>query len=200
MKQIEFEQLESQQIYNRYIKQIEKSIATLSKTDRQDILMEFNSHIFEGVHKNKEISEKDNLINILNELGTPKTVLKPLVADKKLLQATRTFNPIHILKALMLNITNGVSYLFFSILYLTLLYGVYLIYAKLKAPKSTGIFFKNNRLFAIGNFKDFLGDETVRESLGNWFIPVIAIIILILYVLITLLLKLKKTLNKKTNQ
>ena len=33
MKQIEFEQLESQQIYNRYIKQIEKSIATLSLDD-----------------------------------------------------------------------------------------------------------------------------------------------------------------------
>jgi hypothetical protein len=198
MKQIEFELLESRQIYNRYIKQIEKSIATLSKTDRQDILMEFNSHIFEGINKNKEISEKDNLVNILNELGTPKTILKPLVADKKLLQATKTFNPIHISKALVLNISNGVSYILFGILYLLLLHGVYLIYSKLKTPTATGIFFKDDRFFAIGTFEDFSRDESIREVIGHWFIPVITIIIIILYILITLSLKLKRTLTKKT--
>lgn len=198
MKQIEFKQIESQQIYDDYIKQIQKSIAILSKTDRQDILMEFNSHIFEGIHKNKEISETNNLINILNELGIPKIILKPLIADKKLLQATKTFNPIHILKALALNISNGISYILFGILYLLLLYGVYLIYEKLKTPTATGVFFKDNRFFAIGNFEDFLGDESIREVLGNWFFPIIAIIILILYILITLFLKLKRTLNNKT--
>lgn len=198
MKKIEFELPESRQIYDRYIKQIQKSITALSKTDRQDILMEFNSHIFEGINKNTEISEKDNLVNTLNELGTPKTILKPLVADIKLLQATKTFNPIHIFKALILNISNGVSYLLFGILYLLLFYGIYLIYAKLKTPNGTGIFFKDGRFFAIGNFEDFLGNESIREVLGNWFIPVIVIIMLILYFIITLFLKLKRTLNKKT--
>lgn len=120
MKPIVFKQTASQKIYNDYINRIKRTISPLSKEDWEDILMEFNSHIFEGLKRSVEDSEVDNLLDVLEKLGAPEEVLKPLVAERKLNQATRTFNPLHVFKALVLNISNGIVYVFFALLYLIL--------------------------------------------------------------------------------
>ena len=46
MKQLEFKQEAAQRIYDDYIKRINRTVATLSKADQQDIQLEFNSHIY----------------------------------------------------------------------------------------------------------------------------------------------------------
>jgi uncharacterized membrane protein len=190
MKQINFKQSASQRIYDDYMKRITKAVATLPSADRQDILMEFNSHIYEGFQSSSKESEVDNLLDVLQKLGVPEEILLSLVADRKIEQATKTFNPIHVFKALVLNISNGISYIIFAVLYLALGIGVFLILAKLVNPSEVGLFIgHNNWVFGVSAYPE-------DEVLGNWFIPFILLAIVALYVLITLLLKLKRMLKK----
>lgn len=197
IKEIPFKEDASRRIYLSYMKRIERMIKPLSKTDQTEVLLEFNSHIFEGLVHKRQKNEIVKLIDILDKLGNPEEVLKPLIADKKLEEATRTFNPIHLFKALALNISNGVSYLIFGILYLSLFGFIFLIYAKLNNPDGVGLFMKNNSFMALGKLNDgYLRNPNIYEVLGNWFIPTMIFSILLFYLLITLLLKFKRSINK----
>lgn len=199
IKEIEFKETAPKRVYDSYIKRIKKAIRPLPSSDQNDILLEFNSHIYEGLQRNKNKSEIDNLLDILDKLGIPEEVLKPLVADKKMEQATKTFNPFHVIKALALNITNGVYYIIFFVLYLLLFGFVFLIYAKITNPNEVGLFFENGRFLALGKINaNYLTDSNYQEVLGNWFIPTMVLSILVFYVIITFLLKLKRCINKKS--
>ena len=141
MKEITFKNRSSTLIYRDYLKRLEKNLKHSSAKDRKNILMEFNSHIFEGIQRygNIEVNETEKLMEVLNKLGDPQDVLKPMIAEKKLEEATRTFNPIHVFKALVLNITNGVKYIFFAFLYLVLIGFLIIIGAKINNPKEVGL-------------------------------------------------------------
>ena len=103
IENIKFSQEASKRIYNDYMARIKKATNSLSLQNQNDIYMEFNSHIFEAIHHQKQGNEIDSLLDILEKLGTPEEVLKPLVADKKLEEATKSFNPLHIFKALIIS-------------------------------------------------------------------------------------------------
>ncbi|WP_394773921.1 hypothetical protein [Flavobacterium sp.] len=201
IEDIKFEQKASQRIYNDYMKRIKKATASLSKINQDDIYMEFNSHIFEAIQHRNNANEIDSLLDIIEKLGIPEEVLKPLIADKKLEQATRTFNPVHVFKALILNFTNGVSYIFFFVLYLFLFGFVFLIFAKIFYPSLVGLHIKPGSfsVFVLGIIspEDQAKNQTI-EVLCNFFIPVMLLSIVLFYFFITLLLKLKKTINQKT--
>lgn len=198
IERLKFQQSAAQRVYDDYMKRMQKTTKTLSKSDQEDVLMEFNSHIFEGMQNQSKDSEIDTLLDILDRLGTPEVVLKPMIADKKIEQATKTFNPIHIFKALVLNITNGISYIIFLFLYLLLLGFLYLIYAKLRYPSEVGMFFNDDSFMALGRVSaEKLQSSGMTEVLGYGFIPVMILSILVFYFLITLLLRLKRSLNKK---
>ena len=192
MKQLEFKQQAAQRIYEDYIKRINRSIASLSRADQQDIQLEFNSHIFESMQGSTLESEIDSLLDVLQKLGAPEEVLPQLVADKKLEQATRTFNPAHIFKALALNISNGISYTIFIILYLILGVGVFSVGAKIFYPNKVGFY-----IYETGGWSIGIGENTGTEVLGNWFIPVMLGALLVLYILTTLMLRLIRTLKLK---
>jgi hypothetical protein len=191
MKPIEFEHKAAQRIYDDYVNRINRTVATLSKADQHDILLEFNSHIYESMQGSNKESEIDSLLDVLQKLGAPEEVLIQLVADKKMEQATKTFNPAHIFKALVLNISNGISYTIFVILYLILGVGVFSIGAKIFYPDKVG-FFVYEKGWSIG-----IGENSGTEVLGNWFIPVMLVAIILLYILITLMLRLIRGLKKK---
>lgn len=198
-KKIQFKNADSQKIYENYLKQIQSAIKKLNQEDQNDILMEMNSHIYESMSKNEdENDELKNLINTLDKIGITNDVLKPLVAEKKLNQATKTFNPIHIFEALILNFSYGIIYFIFFILYLFLFSFVVLIFAKLFYPNNVGFFYKKGEIFQYGGF---IENEKLQnyEILGNWFIPVTILLAILFYFLITLLLKLKKSMRKKKN-
>lgn len=182
--EIQFKESASKRIYDRYMSEVKKTVKLLNTKEQNEILMEINSHIYEGLQHNKTNNEIDRLLDILDKLGAPEEVLKPLVADKKLEQATRTFNPLHIFKALALNITNGISYLIFFILYLCLFGFVFLIYAKITNPNGVGLFFENNQFLALGKINpEYLESSSYTEVLGHWFIPVMVLAILLFYLL-----------------
>ena len=198
LTEIPFKENASKRVYESYMKRVKKTIKPLYAKDQKEILLEINSHIYEGLQHKKAESEIDALLDILDKLGPPEEVLRPLVADKKMEQATTTFNPLHIFKALALNITNGISYVFFFILYLCLFGFVFLIYAKITNSEGVGLFINNGQFQALGKLNpEYLQDSGYTEVLGNWFIPVMLLSILVFYLLITLLLKFKRKINKK---
>lgn len=196
IESIKFNQEASKRVYDDYMKRVKKATYPLSKENQDDIYMEFNSHIFEAIQQKGRTNEIDTLLDILEKLGAPEEVLKPLVADKKLEQATTTFNPIHIFKALVLNFTNGISYIIFFILYLLLFGFVFLIFAKIIHPTDVGLFYKDTSFMVLGLTHD-AQQSGLTEVLGNWFIPVMLLAIVLFYILITIVLKLKKRINKK---
>lgn len=192
-KKIELKDKNAQRVYDNYINSIRNVLKPILESDRQEVLMEFNSHIYEHLQNNKSKLEIDVLLDAIEKLGSPEEVLKPLLADKLLEKATKSFNPIQILKALLLNFTNGVSYIIFFILYLSLGSFVFLIFAKL-FNSNVGMYYKEGKFQAIGLIK---GGSDYQEVLGYWFIPVMIVTIVILYFIITLILKAKRILNNK---
>lgn len=193
-KEIQFTDRNVQRVYKNYINSVKNATKTLSQSDRNEVLMEFNSHIYESLKNNDNTSELDNLLNAIEKLGAPEEVLKPLIADKLLEKATKSFNPIDVFKALALNIGNGISYIIFAFLYFCLLGFIFLIFAKIKNGDKLGMYVKDGEFQAIG----MLSNSTdYQEVLGNWFIPVMLLSTVVLYFFITLLLKLKKSLIKK---
>lgn len=198
-KKIQFRSADAQKIYENYLKQIQSATKKLSNEDQNDILMELNSHIFESISKiNNEENEVKILLDTLEKIGIPSEILKPLIAERKLNQATKTFNPIHIFQALILNFSYGIIYFIFFILYLFLFSFVVLIFAKMFYPDNVGFYYKKGEIFQYGGF---LQDKNIQqyEILGIWFIPVTILLGVLFYFLISLLLKLKKSLRKNKN-
>lgn len=196
MKRLDFTNSRALRLYNDYLKRVSRMAKPLPEVDQRELLMEINSHIYEGLQAHIELDELEALVDVLDQLGAPEIVLKPMVADKKLAQATRTFHPLHIAKALALNVGNGLIYLVFAMLYLFLFSGIFLIGAKLYSPDEVGLFTENGNIVLLGK----MSTETALhagyvEVLGNGFIPLILGMMVLFYLIITLLLKLKQKLK-----
>lgn len=186
MVTITFKTIAAQRIYEDYMHRISKNISALSETDRNDMIMEFNSHIYEGtVGSNKE-DEVEILLNVIGKLGVPEEFLKPLVAQKKLNQAITTFSPGAVFQAIKLNIKYGIIYSVFGLLYLFLFSFLILIFAKIIAPSSTGLFYENTKFKGFGYLDSTTG---YNELLGYWVIPIALFTAFFLYICITLLLR-----------
>ncbi|WP_286927647.1 HAAS signaling domain-containing protein [Flavobacterium sp. UBA4197] len=198
-KEIVFRDQNSKRIYLDYIARIQQATKVLDKENQQEILLEINSHIYESLMDNAAggKGEVEKLLDVVEKLGQPEVFLKPLVAEKKLEEATRTFNPVKIIKALALNIGNGISYVIFAALYLLLFGFLFVIVAKIADPQNVGLFYRKDVVFILGYYREKGVDYTQYEQLGSWFIPLMLLLAVIFYVLITLLLRLKRTLNKK---
>lgn len=197
-KEIAFQNQNSKRIYLDYITRIQQVVKTLHKDNQQEVLLEINSHIYESLMSQSETGQEEvtRLLDILEKLGQPEVFLKSLVAEKKLEEATRSFNPLQVMKALALNIGNGISYVIFAVLYLLLFGFLFLIIAKLADPQNVGFFYRTPDVCILGYYRDSGVNHGEYEQLGNWFIPVMLLLTVIFYLLITLLLRLKRTLKK----
>lgn len=193
-KEITFNDKNSQRIYHDYISRIQQATKLLNKENQQEILLEINSHIYESFTGSLENNkgEVENLLDCIEKLGQPEVFLKPLVAEKKLDEATKTFNPVKVLKALTLNIGNGISYIVFAILYLMLFGFLFLIAAKIYDPQNVGFFYRPDDIFILGYYQTDGKTHYQYEQLGNWFIPFILVLTVVFYLFITLLLRIKK--------
>lgn len=179
----------AQKVYSGYIRRVKRAVSKLPQADREEVLMEINSHIYEGLQRGEGGDEVNTLLDTLERLGEPEEFLQPMVADRKLKQATTTFNPLHVAQALALNIGRGVLYLVFAILYLTLAVFGFVIYSEITDPEHTGLFLQDGQFMALGVVSDASGKE---EILGNWLIPACIVVAVLMYLIITLLMRLIK--------
>ncbi|MEZ0006430.1 putative membrane protein [Flavobacterium sp. 28YEA47A] len=195
-QEITFTDTNAKRLYKDYIGRVKHAVKDLSKENQHETLLEINSHIYEAFSLSNT-NEVESLLDIFDKLGRPEIFLKELVSEKKLEEATKTFNPVKIIKALLLNITNGISYIIFLILYLSLFSFVFLIFAKIFDPENVGFFYRNNDIFVLGKISSSSINYRQYEQLGNLFIPIMAVSAFILFVIITFLLKLSKRLKNK---
>lgn len=189
MNKITFKLKAAQRVYDDYLLRVEKNISILSEIDRNELVMEINSHIYEGMSASKDESEINVLLDIIGKLGAPEEFLKPLVARKKLDQAVRSYNPKYVYQAISLNIKNGIIYTFFGILYLFLFSFAIIIFTKIFFPPHTGLFYENGTFHGIGFIKETTG---LTEVLGYWIIPLSILLSLLFYFGITLLLRITR--------
>lgn len=193
-KELTFKDQHAERIYKDYIGRVRNSIKTLNSDNQNETLLEINSHIYEALQASAA-NEKENLSDVLQKLGSPEQFLKELVAEKKLEEAASSFNPLKILKALILNFGNGFSYIVFFILYVLLAGFIFMIYSKITNPEQTGFFYTDATSWVLGISQN--SDQHEKELLGNWFIPVMILLTIFFYVVITLLLRFKKRFFKK---
>ena len=205
-KEIQFTGDDAQRVYRIYIQSVKKATQQLRREDSLEILMEFNSHLYEGSRAESSKSELSNLLDTINDLGVPQEVLKPMIAEKMVDKAARSFKPIDIYNALYLNIGNGISYIIFALLYCLVCLILFVTVLKLIYSDFTGLFigddmfllgtnFGNGTVmgfFLDGSDGDFSG---ATDVLGNWFIPVMLLLNLALYFIITVGLRIKKSIN-----
>jgi uncharacterized membrane protein len=143
MKLLTFKNNSAQRIYDDYISRCKKAIKSLSDSDKEECLLEINSHIYEHIQDNATQDELENLLNVLERLGLPEETLKEYVAAKKIDQAVKTFNPKHLIQALYLNIRNGIIYVFLSVLVLFFCCFLLLMIFKAIYPENVGLFIGN---------------------------------------------------------
>ncbi len=66
-QRINFHHPSTQKVYDNYINQIEKIVETLPAAEQLDILMEMNSHIYEGMQNSSPANELDDLLQNINK-------------------------------------------------------------------------------------------------------------------------------------
>jgi hypothetical protein len=190
MKRLIFKNPTAQKIYDDYFKRVSRCVSILSANDQLEMMMEINSHVYEATCTAAAAEEVEVLVNALERLGAPEEVLKPVIAHKKVRQATRSFNPGHIMQALYLNISNGIGYVVFGLLYLLIAAFGILIITKIIYPSHTGLFVREGHFSAYGFVTDI--PNGAKEVLGNWFFITDLTLIAVLYILNTVLLRLLK--------
>lgn len=185
MKLIEFNNSSSREVYNNYIARCKKATKVLSDADREECLLEINSHIYEYIQDHTATDELENLKTVLQQLGEPEVTLKEYVAAKKIDQAVTTFNPKHLIQALYFNIRNGIMYIFLSVL--TLFFCCFFLLAVFKIiyPNNVGFYYSDdNFMFGYTTIPD-----PANELLGFWFSPLMLVISALLYLLCVFILK-----------
>ena len=191
MKKLNFEDSSAQKVYDSYIRRIERTVRSLSKPDQKEVIMELNSHIYAGLESARaaQDDELNSIIKITDQLGDPEIILSSLVEEKSLERASRTFNPLHIAKALILNISNGIVYTAYLILYFALALCVFILGLKLFFPDRVGFLVsQENGDWIIGSTTN----TSYQDVLGHWFIPAGLAVLALLYILLTLSMRLRR--------
>lgn len=188
-------------MWNNYFSRVSRILKSLSKTQKDEIILELESHLFASITDDKTNDEPTKVLNAIEQLGEPETYLKPIVADKLLSDTAKSFNPKKILKALYYNLfyttfKRAVISFFLSAGYFVLLSLFVIAVLKFFVPESVGMFIYENGDWSFGidvqdggwtfgvNAEDNGDRTTRRELLGYWIVPIgISVSILLQYVL-----------------
>lgn len=187
----------SKRIWNNYLKQVNRIIKPLNYDQRNEILLELQSHMYESMSVDPFEDEESKILNALERLGDPVLYLQPIVKDKLLYNTLKSLNPVGILKLvyknllsgskrLLLSVCIGIGYVVSTIFFLTAVLKIF--------NDNVGIYYLGPKWyhFIIGTVKN-PNDPHIKELLGFWLIPIgISGSIIIYYALSKLLNKLNK--------
>lgn len=187
----------SKRIWNNYLKQANRIIKPLAEDQRNEILLELQSHMYESISNDSSPDEETKVLNALERLGDPVLYLQPIVKDKLLYNTLKSLNPVGILNLFFKNILSSSRRLVFSIL---IGFG-YMVSTILFFAGILKIFFSEVGMYYLGPpwYRFVIGtvenphDPKVKDLLGFWLIPIgIGTSIIIYYSLSKLLNKLNK--------
>jgi len=195
MEKIKFDDGHARKIYTDYLNGVSSALDKTDKPFRESILMEVNSHIFEAVSTGNA-SEAENIRRAISELGRPEDYLKDLVAEKRLDEALKAYNPIGILKHIYYFGKSSLKYSAYFVVYLFILAMPFLFFAKLFFPESTGLFYRGDKIVGFGFWRD---TEGLTEVLHLWFYPAVILMMALLYFAFTAVLR-KQRSSRKAGQ
>ncbi|TAE25793.1 MAG: DUF1700 domain-containing protein [Candidatus Kapaibacterium sp.] len=176
----------AKRIWKEYQSRIERVLEPLPLLQREEILLEIQSHIWESVQRDTASSEAEKVLNAAQKLGHPEIYLHPLVGTKLFEQAAHSFNPSIIAKSLYYMIggsrLQSLLVLVMSILYTLLFFLATMVCTKIIFPKNVGLFASEQGTFSFGYI---IQTEPYSDVLGFWFIPLGLLVCGLLYMLIT---------------
>jgi hypothetical protein len=187
----------SRRIWENYSKQINRIIKPLADKQKEEILLELQSHLYESMANDCAADEESRVLNAIEKLGDPNVFLQPIVKDKLLYNTLKSLSPVNVLLLFFKNLFSGIKKFVYSILI-----GVgYLISSILFLAGFFKIFYHEVGFYYFGPpwYKFFIGvvdikvNKNGKELLGFWLIPLgIGASILIYYGLTKLLNRLNK--------
>jgi len=186
----QFKEEASKRIWDNYFKRVNRFLRSVPAQQKDEMILELKGHLWESMTNDNAEKEVDRILNALEKLGEPDEFLKPIVADKLLLNASRTLSPKSLILGLIFNFYAGIKRASITLIMgtcytLLIVFGIMTI---LKAffPNNVGLFRNPNGSILLGIDPDMPG---AQDLLGYWFIPIGLFITVILYFLITKLLK-----------
>jgi hypothetical protein len=192
----------SAQLYQDYMSTATALVKKLALAQRQDILCEINSHIFEALQQQLppqliHDAMPHQLQDILDKLGLPETFIREMISTTSSAPSIkRSRKSVHLLQVPII-LTQGIVNIIYYTIYTLILIAVFLVVAKFIDPQGVGFFYAPNKFFIFGKLI-LRHEEALRyEQLGNYFIPAFLFIISGLYYSSTLILKLKKSIQHK---
>ncbi|WP_196888391.1 HAAS signaling domain-containing protein [Aureivirga sp. CE67] len=180
MQSIKFEEKRTTQLYEKYLKELKKVVKKLNEEDRNEILNEVNSHIFEAYHRRKEENEYDFLNLILQKLGKPEEIFRNYVSDN--ISEEKSEETDTITKKVSNKMTIYFLNFIVSLIYVSSILLIITSYYKIQHPDQTGLFVENGEFRAIGIHTG--GGPEVKEVLGNGLYFLTALFILVSFVLL----------------
>lgn len=200
--QIHFTNKHAAQLYQSYMSAAAALLKKLPLEQRQDILCEINSHIFEAL-QHQVLAQSINdvkpnqLEDILDKLGVPETFIQEMISTTSLAPSIEPSRKSAHLLQLPIILTQGIVNVIYYTIYTLMLIAVFLVVAKFIDPQGVGFFYSPNKFFIFGKLLLQHEDPIRYEQLGNYFIPAFLLIITLLYYSSTLILKLKKSIQYK---
>ena len=172
----------ARKIWNNYFKRVDKSTRSIPKAKREELKLEIQGHLLESMEDASTDSDSSKLMDAIDRLGEPEYYIKPMIADKLLLDASKTFNPRNVFMGLFFNLHTSIkrAVLTMVIAFMTIL--------KIIMPGHVGIFLPTN---GGGTTIGLLVNPGLhKEILGFWVIPIGVVCTVLLYTGLTRLLRL----------
>lgn len=185
-----FKDRTTQRIWDNYFKKIRKGLNKVPFKISDELILELKSHLYESFEEDKEQSESNRMLNAIERFGDPDEFLKPIIADKLLTDASKSFNPKSIFLGIYYNLYGGITRFLLAIVlwagYLTAFFLSALAVLKIFFPQRTGLFYSNKGVYYLG----FMDSGAGKDVLSYYFIPIALLISAALFWSLTKLLRL----------
>lgn len=186
-----FKDTNAETLWDNYFSRVSKQLIPLGRAEAEEITAEIKSHLWQGFEEMYNGDEVNALLSAIEKLGEPEDFLRRSVAEILIESGTRRFSVISIMKGLIINIGTGLknlilSFMFFIGYLFVFAFGL-LSFVKIIYPENVGFYIWDNGRVVAGFISDA---DFADELLGYWIIPLMLILSVLLYVLLTRLLRL----------
>lgn len=188
--ELKFQDRVTVKLWRNYFKRVQRVLKPLPDDQKRDIMLELQSHLLEKMNRIPSGAEAERLLEAMEQLGEPEEYLQSIVADRLILNATKSYLPGDLIgglvyrlrisiKQALVSLAFGLGY-FISFLFL-LMGGL-----KFVMPNRVGLFEKADGTMVLGILE---ASNNFHDVLGFWIVPIGMAISVSFYVILTRLLR-----------